>query len=81
MVLTLVVGSTGQLGAAVVRKLVERGAPVRALARTTSSYRHLEREGIDEVSNVLRYTACRRRIPFLARTLQVLSHSHPVSTG
>ena len=43
----LVVGATGQLGAAVVRKLVERGIPVRGLARTTSSYQHLEREGVE----------------------------------
>ncbi len=39
--LTLVVGSTGQLGTAVVRKLAARGKPVRALVRPTSNYQHL----------------------------------------
>ncbi len=38
----LVVGATGQLGTAVVRRLGEAGLPVRALARRGSAYRHLE---------------------------------------
>jgi uncharacterized protein YbjT (DUF2867 family) len=43
----LVVGATGQLGSAVVGKLVERAIPVRAAVRKTSDYRHLERDGVD----------------------------------
>jgi len=54
---TLVIGATGQLGATVVRKLVERGRPVRALARTTSSYQHLEREGVELAFGDLRDAA------------------------
>ena len=53
----LVVGATGQLGAAVVRKLVEKGSPVRALARATSSYQHLERPGVELVFGDLRDAA------------------------
>ena len=53
----LVVGATGQLGDAVVRKLVEKGSPVRALARTTSSYQHLQRAGIELVFGDLRDAA------------------------
>lgn len=51
---SLVVGATGQLGAAVVRRLADEGRRVRALARTTSSYRHLEREGVELVFGDLR---------------------------
>jgi uncharacterized protein YbjT (DUF2867 family) len=43
----LVVGATGQLGAAVVSKLAERGKAVRALVRETSDHRHLERVGVE----------------------------------
>ena len=43
----LVVGATGQLGTAVVSKLVERGTSVRGLARPTSGYQHLECEGVE----------------------------------
>jgi uncharacterized protein YbjT (DUF2867 family) len=42
----LVVGATGQLGTAVVRRLLERGHAVRALARSRSDYRHLVAPGI-----------------------------------
>jgi len=43
----LVVGATGQLGTAVVRKLTDRGVRVRACARPTSRYEHLKRDGIE----------------------------------
>lgn len=38
----LVVGATGQLGTALVRKLRRRGQPVRILVRPTSQYQHLQ---------------------------------------
>jgi len=43
----LVVGATGQLGTAVVRRLSRRGAPVRALVRPASAHAHLEQPGIE----------------------------------
>lgn len=52
--MTLVVGATGQLGTAVVRKLVERGMPVRALVRRTSSYEHLKSDFVELVFGDLR---------------------------
>ncbi|MEP7147772.1 MAG: SDR family oxidoreductase [Acidobacteriota bacterium] len=45
----LVVGATGQLGTAIVRKLADRGQPVRALARRTSNYQALDRDGVELV--------------------------------
>lgn len=45
--MNLVVGATGQLGTAIVRKLIEQGKPVRALVRRTSEYRHLEKAGAE----------------------------------
>ncbi len=60
----LVVGATGQLGTAIVRKLTDRARPVRALARRTSNYEQLARDGVDLVFGDLRDessldTACR----------------------
>jgi uncharacterized protein YbjT (DUF2867 family) len=43
----LVVGATGQLGTAIVRKLLARGLPVRAFVRRTSRYQHLEEAGAE----------------------------------
>jgi uncharacterized protein YbjT (DUF2867 family) len=43
----LVVGATGQVGTAVVRKLVAGGQPVRAFVRRTSKYQHLQRPGVE----------------------------------
>jgi uncharacterized protein YbjT (DUF2867 family) len=43
----LVVGATGQLGTAVVRKLVDQEKSVRALVRRTASYEHLDGPGIE----------------------------------
>lgn len=38
----LIVGATGQLGTALVRKLTQRSRPVRILVRPTSRYQHLQ---------------------------------------
>lgn len=43
----LVVGATGQLGTAIVRKLVAGGQPVRAFVRRTSKYQHLQGPGVE----------------------------------
>ena len=43
----LVVGATGQLGGAIVRRLAERGKPVAALARSTSNRAFLDRLGVE----------------------------------
>lgn len=53
----LVVGATGQLGTAVVRRLGAAGSAVRALARRASSYRHLEGAGVDIAFGDLREPA------------------------
>lgn len=46
---TLVVGATGELGGRVVRRLRERGAAVRALARPSSEAAELEALGVEVV--------------------------------
>lgn len=43
----LIVGATGQLGTALVRKLSRRGGPVRVLVRPTSRYQHLQAGGVE----------------------------------
>lgn len=43
----LVVGATGQLGTAVIRRLVRAGRRVRALVRPTSDHAHLQGAGIE----------------------------------
>lgn len=43
----LVVGATGQLGTAVVRKLAAAGQPVRAFVRRTGRYQHLQGPGVE----------------------------------
>jgi NADH dehydrogenase len=43
----LVVGASGQVGTAVVRKLVAGGQPVRAFVRRTSNYQHLQGPGVE----------------------------------
>jgi uncharacterized protein YbjT (DUF2867 family) len=43
----LVIGATGQLGTAVVRKLVAAKKPVRAFVRRTSRYQHLQGDGVE----------------------------------
>ena len=43
----LVVGATGQLGTAIVRKLVAGGQPVRAFVRRTGQYQHLQGAGVE----------------------------------
>lgn len=54
MSLVLVVGATGQLGTAVVRKLVARKKQVRALVRPGSDQAHLHAEGVELVVGDLR---------------------------
>ena len=54
----LVAGATGQLGSAIVRKLVASGVPVRALARNRQKLDALERPGVETVSvNMLNLAA------------------------
>lgn len=43
----LIVGATGQLGTALVRKLSRRGRPVRVLVRPTSRFQHLQADGVE----------------------------------
>ena len=43
----LVVGATGQLGTAIVRKLVQANKPVRAFVRPTSDHQHLKNLGVE----------------------------------
>lgn len=43
----LVVGATGQLGTAIVRRLVAAGQPVRAFVRQGSRYEHLKVPGVE----------------------------------
>jgi uncharacterized protein YbjT (DUF2867 family) len=50
----LVVGATGQLGTAVIRKLVAANKPVRAFVRRTSRYQHLQGDGVELVFGDLR---------------------------
>jgi uncharacterized protein YbjT (DUF2867 family) len=45
----LVVGATGQLGSAIVRKLVAAGQPVRIFVRPNSHYHNLIESGQVEV--------------------------------
>lgn len=51
---TLVTGATGFVGAAVARKLLERGEPVRVLVRPESDRRNLEGLKVDPVEGDLR---------------------------
>ena len=43
----LIVGATGQLGTAVLRRLVKSGRPVRALVRRSSPHGHLAGPGVE----------------------------------
>jgi uncharacterized protein YbjT (DUF2867 family) len=51
---TLVVGATGELGSVVVRKLVERRIPVRALVRKSSNIEHLRTQPVELIVGDLR---------------------------
>ena len=53
----LVVGATGQLGTAIIRKLQAQGKSIRALVRRTSNYAHLQNQGIEIVYGDLRDAA------------------------
>ena len=62
--LVLVAGATGQLGSAIVRKLLERGVPVRALARNAAKLEPLRAAGAEiaavDMLNLSKLTeACR----------------------
>lgn len=50
----LVVGATGQLGTAVVRRLRDAGRPVRAFVRRRSAHQHLKDPGIERCFGDLR---------------------------
>ncbi len=50
----LVVGATGQLGSAVVKRLAGEGQDVRALVRETSDYEHLRLLGVELATGDLR---------------------------
>jgi NADH dehydrogenase len=56
----LVVGATGQLGTAVVRRLANDKTPVRAFVRRTSSYSHLSNDGVELAFGDLRDPASLR---------------------
>jgi uncharacterized protein YbjT (DUF2867 family) len=58
---TLVIGSTGQLGTAIVRTLEAGGGEVRALVRPGSDHRHLEAGRVELVQGDLRDEASLRR--------------------
>jgi uncharacterized protein YbjT (DUF2867 family) len=49
----LVIGATGQLGRAAIRKLKTRGASLRALVRSPDSAAHFQSQGIEPVSGDL----------------------------
>ncbi len=53
----LVVGATGQLGTAVLRRLGKGGRPPRALVRPGSAYGHLEGSGVEIAYGDLRDAA------------------------
>jgi uncharacterized protein YbjT (DUF2867 family) len=53
----LIVGATGQLGTAVLRRLVKSERPVRALIRPSSPHGHLEGPGVEIALGDLRDTA------------------------
>ena len=53
----LVVGATGQLGTAIIRRLVATGQPVRAFVRKVSNYQHLQAPGVEIAFGDLRDTA------------------------
>jgi len=53
----LVIGATGQLGTAIVRRLVAANQPVRAFVRRGSNYQHLEGPGVEFAFGDLRDAA------------------------
>jgi uncharacterized protein YbjT (DUF2867 family) len=76
----LVVGATGQLGTALVRKLSRSGRPVRAFVRPTARYQHLQGAGVELAFGDLRspesvQAACRDVTTVLATASAVVPRS------
>ena len=76
----LVVGATGQLGTALVRKLSRSGRAVRAFVRPTGRYQHLQGEGVELAFGDLRspesvVAACRDVTAVLATASAVVPRS------
>jgi uncharacterized protein YbjT (DUF2867 family) len=76
----LVVGATGQLGTALVRKLSRSGRPVRAFVRPTARYQHLQGPGVELAFGDLRSAesvaaACREVTTVLATASAVVPRS------
>ena len=75
----LVVGATGQLGTAVVRKLIASRQNVRAFVRPTSNHRHLDGAGIELAFGDLRDqesldAACRGAVAAIAPANTVIPY-------
>lgn len=80
----LVVGATGQLGTAIVRRLVAANQPVRALVRRGSKYQHLQGPGVEIAFGDLRDeasvdAACQGVEVVMATATVILPHGRPYS--
>jgi uncharacterized protein YbjT (DUF2867 family) len=75
----LVVGGSGQLGTALVRRLVATGKPVRAFVRPTSRYQHLIGNGVELAFGDLRDAASIRSAVIGAES--VLATANSVAPG
>lgn len=80
----LVVGATGQLGTAIIRRLVASGQLVRAFVRRGSSYQHLEGPGVEIAFGDLRDAAsvdaaCKGVDVVMATATVILPLGHPYS--
>jgi NADH dehydrogenase len=75
----LVVGATGQLGTAIIRRLVAANQPVRAFVRQGSNYQHLQVPGVEIAFGDLRDAAsvdaaCKGVDVVLATATTILPH-------
>lgn len=80
----LVVGATGQLGTAIVRRLVAANQPVRAFVRRGSKYQHLQGPGVEIAFGDLRDAAsvdaaCNGVDVVMATATVILPHGRPYS--
>ena len=80
----LVVGATGQLGTAIVRRLVAANLPVRAFVRRGSKYQHLQGPGVEFAFGDLRDAAsvdaaCKDVDVVMATATVILPHGRPYS--
>lgn len=80
----LVVGATGQLGTAIVRRLVAANQPVRAFVRRGSKYQHLQGPGVEFAFGDLRDAssvdaACKGVDVVMATATVILPHGRPYS--